>query len=653
MPSWRFRELKKSELNRGTTEEEFFRGGESSIDSLVRESVQNSLDAEDRSVPGPVRVRFYVSGPAGASPAGLSSKWLSQLVPSLRAAGLIPADADGLSAMPFVVIEDFKTLGLCGSTTAARQSEMSDLEREFFYFFWRNVGITGKGGGQRGSWGLGKLVYPSASAYRSMFGMTVRKSDNRHLLMGLAGVGQHMLGENKWHDAFGFFGEFGLDPDDEDFVLPVETPAVIEEFRNTFRLKRRGEAGLSVVVPCPRDEEIQAAGALESFARSVLHQFAYPLAAGTLTVEIEGPARAISISRDVLDDVLAQIDWSEYRSEFTRTREAIELARWTFDNSEQVIPLSRKNEASVGANWDNLQLSPELLESARERFHAREPVAFEVPVLVRRKNGEKALSLFQVSLRQRDDLPGSHCSFVRQGLTITDVPGPVGSGLVALTVVEDLPLAELLRSAENPAHTRWSSAADRLKQNFTGGGERVQVVTAAPREILRILLNSDAEVDRELLADLFPEPSSGGLHRRVVDGKGRKKRKGKIDPPPRPQPSSIRVDTVSDGFVVVHVPAVKRRSELLQLNVAFDCVTGSPWAAYERFDFDVSQPPIATFADAAEIISLDGNKIVARVRDGFMLRVTGFDTSRDLIIDPRWLPPFEEGGAKEPEGEAE
>ena len=46
MPEWRFRLLKKSELNRGATEAEFFRG-ESTIDSLVRESIQNSLDAGD------------------------------------------------------------------------------------------------------------------------------------------------------------------------------------------------------------------------------------------------------------------------------------------------------------------------------------------------------------------------------------------------------------------------------------------------------------------------------------------------------------------------------------------------------------------------------------------------------------------------------
>lgn len=637
MPNWRFRKLKKSELNRGTTEAEFFRGGESTIDSLVRESIQNSLDATDKAIPGPVRVRFFVSGNGGAVPVENAAPWLKDLGPHLKAAKLA-GDEDNAQPASFVVIEDFKTLGLCGSTTAARQTELTELEKEFFYFFWRNVGITGKGGIERGSWGLGKLVYPAASDYRAMFGLTVRKTDGKQYLMGLAGLGQHTLGSDDWHDAFGFYGEFEKDPADDDFVLPCEDPEVLTAFRQTFRLKRTNEAGLSVVVPFPRDEEILATGAIEAFACSILHQFAFPLAAGQLTVEVESPSRTIHITRDDLEDVINEIDWSSRTNEKTRIRESIDLARWALDNADQVLSLTRKNEASLGASWEELVIAPEELQAARDRFNSRTPVGFEVPVLVRRRSGERQMSRFQVFLRQRDDLPGAHCAFVRQGLTITEVPGPSGSGLVALVVVEDAPLAELLRAAENPAHTRWNVRADRVKEKFVGGDSRVQVVTSAPRELLRQLLNADATVDRELLADLFPEPSDHGGPIRPGETKGRKKAKGTITPPPAPKPKPLRIDRVDGGFVAAHVANVVRSSDELQVEVAFDCESGNPFKLYEVFDFDLSKSPIKVETQDADVMEVRSNRLTLKVRDGFKLRVTGFDTSRDLILKPRWIP---------------
>lgn len=636
MPNWRFRGLKKSELNRGTTEEEFFRGGESSIDSLVRESIQNSLDAEDRALPGPVRVRFFVSGAGGAVPRKESDRWLNELVPHLVASKIIESEGDVLTTTPFVVIEDFKTLGLSGSVTAARQTEFTDAEREFFYFFWRNIGITGKGRDNRGSWGLGKLVFPAASAHRAMFGLTVRRSDAKQYLMGMAGLGQHTMHGGQWHDAFGFFGEFGKDQDDPDFVLPVDDAAILGEFRKAFRLSRQMEPGVSFVVPYPRDEELLASGAPDAFARAVLHQFAYPIAAGKLTVDVESPSRTIHINRGNLEVVASELDWAMRLQEKTKVREAIALAKWALENSESPFPFARRTDA-LTANWEELRIEPEALQLARERFTQGNPVAFEVPVLVRRKGGQKELSRFRVFVRQRNDVVGTHCSFVRQGLTVTDIPGPTASGLIALTVVEDPPLAELLRAAENPAHTKWSGKADRLNSNFTGGSYRVDVVTSAPREVLRHLLNSDAHVDRELLADIFPEPSAEGTRKRMGETRGKKKRTGPMPTPPPPVPRPLRIDKASGGFVATHVAAVPRMSDRLQIDVAYDCIGGSPWTAYEHFDFDFSGNRISFACENAQIVTRSENRLCLQVDDGFRIKVSGFEQTRDLIVKYRWL----------------
>ena len=109
----------------------------------------------------------------------------------------------------------------------------------------------------------------------------------------------------------------------------------------------------------------------------------------------------------------------------------------------------------MGASWEEL-VDPTAMDEMRERFMGNEAVGFEVPVLVRPKVGNKEQSLFRVSSARERTSRRSMAAYVRQGLTITEVAGPSTAGLVALTVVEDAPLARILRAAENPAHTRWN-----------------------------------------------------------------------------------------------------------------------------------------------------------------------------------------------------
>ncbi|MFH0965999.1 MAG: hypothetical protein V2A58_18520, partial [Planctomycetota bacterium] len=165
-----------SEQNRDPIESEFFRR-EDAVASIVRETIQNSLDAADGK--GPVVVCFSLSGNEFALSPLDNQEWMKDLRPHLEAAGIEehPLLDDTMS---FLAIEDFGTRGLWGDPAAARKSELDGAgTKEDFFYFWRNVGISGKAGTERGSWGLGKAVYASASLIRSMLGWTIRSSDSR------------------------------------------------------------------------------------------------------------------------------------------------------------------------------------------------------------------------------------------------------------------------------------------------------------------------------------------------------------------------------------------------------------------------------------------------------------------------------------------
>src|SRR5262245_53016075 len=80
--AWSFRKMSRGEMNADPIEGEFFTP-EGLADALIRESVQNSLDA--RASAGPVKVRFFLSGTtAGALPLERAKKYLEGLWPHLR-----------------------------------------------------------------------------------------------------------------------------------------------------------------------------------------------------------------------------------------------------------------------------------------------------------------------------------------------------------------------------------------------------------------------------------------------------------------------------------------------------------------------------------------------------------------------------------------
>ena len=190
-----FRRLSDGEMDRPPTQRDQFNNDDVElVDALVRESLQNSLDAADDEI---VRVRFSLHRPDDAGRAALLAQLdLEQLCMRLRACA---TDLDSI-AFPdpkLLVIEDFGTTGLTGSWTSMDKGPFSD--------FWRRMGKSHKSGKSLGRWGLGKLVFSSSSEVRIFFGLTVRKADPElPLLMGQAVLTTHDFDEQRF-DSHGFF----------------------------------------------------------------------------------------------------------------------------------------------------------------------------------------------------------------------------------------------------------------------------------------------------------------------------------------------------------------------------------------------------------------------------------------------------------------
>ena len=163
-PRWRFRRMLPSEINQDPVQGEFFTNVSDLPERLVRESLQNSLDAR---TPGEtVRVRFAFSGEDGALPVEDAARYLDGLAPHVSAG--TDADAAEREAieearaclarpMTWLAIEDFGTTGLAGDVEANDPKQPGN----HFWGFFRSIGISPKGEDAGGSWGLGKWVFPT------------------------------------------------------------------------------------------------------------------------------------------------------------------------------------------------------------------------------------------------------------------------------------------------------------------------------------------------------------------------------------------------------------------------------------------------------------------------------------------------------------
>ena len=168
-PKWEFRVMVKGEMNSDPIESEFFSTEhlDSISDALVRECIQNSLDAglPDQTV----RVAFRLFTENSNNNGGMD-QYLKGLQPHLTAEqnGLIkthnPEDPE-----TFLVIEDYGTRGLEGDPTQDDdfQPTNTNIKNDFFYF-WRNIGRSKKGANDRGRWGLGKTVFQATSKIKGI-----------------------------------------------------------------------------------------------------------------------------------------------------------------------------------------------------------------------------------------------------------------------------------------------------------------------------------------------------------------------------------------------------------------------------------------------------------------------------------------------------
>lgn len=597
--------------------DQFWNERASLLESVVREAIQNSLDAR-RDGADIVRVRIALRHLDDTRRKRLTESYMLvdardqsgdcwPFIEHLRAGGVAANDWDPSSSCYVLIIEDYGTRGLEGPFDRApdQNSESSD-----FYNFVHALGVTSKRGRARGRHGLGKLAFPASSACRTFFALTRRASDDLLLLAGLSLLRYRQLrrdGSVFSFEAGAWFGE--RREENGDFELPL-AGGEAEAFGTVFGLDRK-EPGLSVFVPwvseCPSEEDI---------LRVVLENYFVAIHADRLHIEVGG--------RKITSGGLREACANYARDAVPpHVLDFLEEALTLPDDGYTDIPfgLLEKDRQSLE------KAEHEILRRLEDIFERGDVVAVRIRLRARRKDGTEAEGILRAFLQRPEGVTEGRALVVRDDLLLPEEARWFARRrALALLLSRDDGIAEFLGDAENPAHRGWNASSEHVRERWRSAGEVIRRIRQIlPR--LYDLLTGERAKDETVLARFFPKSQREGGEKPAVPK------------PPKVEESDMRFRIVSvseddrAGFRVASKNASPGRYEVLVWMLDVD-----RRRRYDPFDFDLADESSFTIrAKGCDVIRRSQN-VIAFVVDQYGsvdLTVIGFDPHRDLHVEVR------------------
>lgn len=600
---WQFEEFPKSLVETEVTQRDQFRNDEVDLaDTLIRETVQNSLDARAGNGAA-VTVRFgFLDGDNAPDPAFVRELFQGHLEHA-GAAGLA-VDSIGLDHPRAIVVEDFGTRGLQGDPYVKGNDDFSD--------FWRRHGISHKTGDRRGRWGLGKLVFSTSSLLRAFFGLTVPADTRSPLLMGQTVLSMHEL-DGRQYPAHTHFSDVLTSGPSKDLRVPITDAAFLERFSAVFRLRRAKEPGLSLAIPFPHPDLERT----RMVAAAIRHYF-IPILRGQLVLEFDDLVLDSDRLRDCAHEYLPPGAIHDVDELFAFVREA--------DSASGFV--------SLGERWyrDGLEqaIQPEALETMRQSFADGALVGARFPMDIVRKDGTTVGTEVRGFLKKPAGLSRGQDHYVRSGITVPQESKFGHRNALGLLLADDTAISEFLGDAENPAHTLWIGNAEKVQKNYRGAKDRVTAIKKCLQNLHDLLAQAVEEKAEKALLDFFWTPGMGTGPRK---DKGKETFPPTTPPPPEPQP--FRVSPAPGGFTVR--PGTGLTADMLpveaSIRVAYDVDEGNPFRLWSEFDFDFAKAGDAEISVTGAEAKGAGNTIRCTVHEpGFEISVAGLDEKRDLIV---------------------
>jgi hypothetical protein len=572
-------------------------------EALVREAIQNSLDARPNSPNGTATVKFTFR--TTSEPSRLKEYHID-LHPHLKACGVdLPKPTSDEAHL--LLVEDYGTVGLTGP--------LDEDDEGHFSLFWRNIGSSSKGENKGGRWGLGKTVFPNSSKISAFFGITFRKGDRGPVLMGQAALKKHKIGKNTFQPH-----AFYCSSKKEEFEKPIVDKSDIQIFEKIFGTDRGNQPGFSAAVLFPH-ESIKP----KELLLAVVEHFFFPILQGNLVVHVDGEV----INKKTIHEIVA----SRRFPELHRLKQIIQFAT-------EVIALERKRNHSIDnvskMNFPSGGLGRECFETAhltimKKEYQEGKIVGLAVPITIRSKSDGDSPSELLLFLQHIPGLTHSADYYLRGGISVIDNRsfGETDECL-GILLAEEEKVSKFLGDSENPAHTNWNSRSAGLEKKYRDSMKTVLFIRKSLRQFFDLLAKEEGVTDPNALLDFFFEESGDS---------------GPVEKPKRPLPPPlprrrvlVEVRKIESGFRASQGQDLKAEDLPLKVSIvmAYDCLRGNPFSKYSTADFEIENSPIEVHTKGVDKASGTNNNLSFVVTDKeFVAEVKGFDPARDLKVRTR------------------
>jgi hypothetical protein len=521
---WNFTEKMPNNRENEPTQEEFFSNESliTEVSAIVRESIQNSLDERlDKSKP--ITVRFKL----GKQDPSLSRKYFSSLIE--HADAVLPGGAPSIDEVQkYLVIEDFNTLGLEGSTSSAdpdldpkrdkKAIESRGYKDSFWYFEW-STGKTNKSAGKGGSWGVGKVVFPRASALKAYLVLSERRKvaapdGDECILFG------HSILNFRKIDGVRYIPDCQWMSNDleNNLIVPSANSTESDQFRLDWSLLRKsGDLGTSIVIPFVNKKMSE-----NELIKSIIRDYFVAILGGLLVCEVEDlDGNTSSLNPDSIKSFISSWDAGKAKDsgssremlalcDLYLVRQTSETAKFEFSN-----PTSRSND------WNVFKLDEEQEMALSDAFESEKPLEILVSTVVpsNRDGEELRQDQFTILMKKVDEIQGKTI-FCREGILIPGASSAETKGYVSLVLVGEVgvesdeinSLASLLKRAEGPSHEKWTVTGSHFSGFYRPeelGNRTVLWVKRSVQSVFQIIRRQDLESDNKSLAKYFPKPDDG------------------------------------------------------------------------------------------------------------------------------------------------
>jgi hypothetical protein len=413
------------------------------------------------------------------------------------------------------------------------------------------------------------------------------------------------------------FDAYGLWYDDSRGELLPFIDKAAARFVHDFDLRRGKEPGLSVVIPVP-DDDLTPEEIIKAAIENTFHQ----IITGDLVVKVD----------DTTIDAATIFQLAD-RAGLEKLKAAMQLSA---DIKQKTFPVFSPRPDTTAQRLKAEHFSDATVGELRNRWTSGGIVAVELPVRIAKKQEKSQIGSVNLYVRREQNSELRKESYVRGRVTVRLRPTANRTNCVALLVANPGIASTFLGDAEPPAHDHWY--INRVRASYQNPRQPLQRILYSLRDFLDLLEEGEAD---QPIKDAFIEYLY--TIRREEEEDREPKPKPKPTPAPRPflvPPTAAiphQLRRIEGGFAYAYQPddPDAEYADGARIVVSYRRRTGKKTPKNVKFrDFSDELPVEETGAANLDQVREPRRVLfkLANISPGYELRVTGFDTNRDLKL---------------------